>query len=232
MIPGDRQQPVRERVQAWKRHVGRADHQRDDEVREAREGRDHEQEDHQRGVDRDEAVVLLRIEVLRARLRQLGAEDHRHQAPGEEEEDRRHEVLDSDHLVVGVDAEVVVPAAGAVAGVVLRRGGVAEAVLDPVVEGADAGQEADRSGDQRRNRDDDQPVEDGLPAGECPDADDDPEPDAEEEGRHPRRAQPPGREEAVEARRRRRRRRVAGVLGELGHEAVRLSRGPFAPLLL
>ncbi len=69
--------------------------------------------------------------------------------PGEEEEDRRHEVLDSDHLVVGVDPEVVAPAAGAVAGVVLGLGRVAEAVLDPVVEGADAGQEADRSGDQR-----------------------------------------------------------------------------------
>ena len=38
----------------------------------------------------------------------------------DEEEDRRDEVLDADHLVVGVDLEVVAPAVGAVARVVVR----------------------------------------------------------------------------------------------------------------
>ena len=42
--------------------------------------------------------------------RQLGAHEHRHKAGGDEEEDRRDDVLDADHLVVGVDPEVVAPA--------------------------------------------------------------------------------------------------------------------------
>ena len=48
-------------------------------------------------------------------LRQLGADEHREHPAGQEEEDRGGEVLDPDHLVVGVDAEVVAPAVRAVA---------------------------------------------------------------------------------------------------------------------
>ena len=77
-------------------------------------------------------------------LRELGADEHREHAAGEEEEDRRDEVLDADHLVVGVDAEVVLPALRAVAGVVLGPRRLAERVVHPVVEGADAGEEAER----------------------------------------------------------------------------------------
>ena len=66
-----------------------------------------------------EDVERLRVEVLVARLRELGAEEHREEAADAEEDDRRDEVLDADHLVVGVDAEVVAPRARAVAGVVL-----------------------------------------------------------------------------------------------------------------
>ena len=87
-------------------------------------------------------------------LRELGAEDHRHEPADDEEEERRHEVLDADHLVVGVDAEVVAPAVGAVARVVLGPRRPAGDVVEPVVEGADAGEEADRapwSGTRRRS---------------------------------------------------------------------------------
>ena len=113
--PRDRQQPVRERVQTRERHVRRAEHERHDEVREPGERRDDEEEDHQRGVHRDEAVEGLRVDELQPRLRQLGAEDHRHQPADDEEDERRGDVLDADHLVVGVDTEVVPPAVGAVA---------------------------------------------------------------------------------------------------------------------
>ena len=69
----------------------------------------------------DEPVVGLRVHELHARLGELGAEEHRHQAADREEDERRHEVLDADHLVVGVDLEVVLPRACAPwLGVVLR----------------------------------------------------------------------------------------------------------------
>src|SRR5262249_10531733 len=106
-------------------------------------------------------------------------------------EDRRHEVLDADHLVVGVDAEVVAPALGAVARVVLSAGRAAEHVVHPVVEGADAREEADRCGDERRDEDDRFRQDDRVPAGCIPHADDDPEPDPAEEHEHPGTAQEP-----------------------------------------
>ena len=174
---------------------GGAEHQRHDVVREARERRDDEEEDHQRRVHREEAVVRLLVEVLDPRLGQLGADEHREHPAGEEEEDRRHEVLDADHLVVGVDAEVVAPALGAVARVILGAGRVAERVVDPVVEGADAGEEADRRGDERGDEDDRLAQQDRIPAGSRPDSHDDPEADPAEEDEHPGPAQEPGAEQ-------------------------------------
>ena len=70
---------------------------------------DDEQEDHQRRVHREERVVGGRREVLQARRRQLGAHALGQHAADDEEDERRHQVLDADHLVVGVDLEVVLP---------------------------------------------------------------------------------------------------------------------------
>ena len=199
--------------------------ERDHEVREARERGDHEQEDHQRGVDRDEAVELLVVQVLHPGPRELGAEDHRQQPAREEEEDRRHDVLDPDHLVVGVDPEVVLPAARAVARVVLGPSRIAERVVGPVVEGADAGEEAERGRDQARDGDDDQPVVAPAPSRRargsrrrCT------KPIPKKSGvihaaRTTARAQQP----AAPARPRRSGRRVGRVLDDLGHGAVTLS---------
>ena len=82
-------------------------------------------------------------------LGELGADQHRDQAADEEEEEGGDDVLDPDHLVIGVELEVVAPDCRAVLGVVLgdrrRAGGPAE----PVVEGAEADQEAERAGDRR-----------------------------------------------------------------------------------
>ena len=65
--------------------------------------------------------------------------------PSDEEDERRREVLDADHLVVGVDLEVVLPGVGAVAGVVLGPGRAPRDPVEPVVERAEAEQEADRA---------------------------------------------------------------------------------------
>ena len=148
MTPGDREQPERERVQARERHVGRADHQRDHVVPEPGERGDDEQEDHQRRVVRDEHVERLRVEELVARLRELGAEEHREQAADAEEDDRRDDVLDPDHLVVGVDPEVVAPRVRAVPGVVLGPRRAAGRVVRPVVEAAEPDEEEERRRDE------------------------------------------------------------------------------------
>ncbi len=128
-----------------------ADHERDDEVPEAGEDRHDDREDHERRVLGDEHVERLRVEVLVARTRQLGAEDEREQPADDEEGHRRDEVLHTDHLVVGVRAEVVAPAARPVPRVVLWPRRLAGVVVGPVVEGADANQEADRERSRSRS---------------------------------------------------------------------------------
>src|SRR6185437_6770674 len=90
----------------------------------------------------------LRVEVLVARARELGAEEHRQEAADEEEDDGRDDVLDADHLVVGVDPEVVAPAAGAVTRVILGPARAAGGVVGPVVEAAEPDQEAERERDE------------------------------------------------------------------------------------
>ena len=83
-----------------------------DEVPEPGEGRDDERgRSSAPACTENEPVEGLRVDELRARPRELGAEEHRQQPADDEEEERRHDVLDADHLVVGVDPEVVAPAA-------------------------------------------------------------------------------------------------------------------------
>src|SRR5256885_5720503 len=55
----------------------------------------------------------------------------------QEEHDRRDEVLNADHLVVGVDPEVVAPGARPVTRVVFGARRVPEGVIRPVVERAE-----------------------------------------------------------------------------------------------
>ena len=149
----DRQHPVRQRVQPRERHVRRPDHQRQHVVRQPGEDRDDEQEDHQRRVDAEQPVVGVRVHELHPGRRQLGAHDHRQQAAEQHEEERGDDVLDADHLVVGVDAEVVLPRVRAVPGMVLRARRAARHVIDPVVEGADPDEEEQRREQQRGQQD-------------------------------------------------------------------------------
>ena len=88
-----------------------------------------------------------------AGLRQLGPEEQRQEAADEEEDDRRHQVLDADHLVVGVDPEVVLPATRAVPRMVVRHRRPARRIPNPVVEAAEPGQKAERDRHQRDRHD-------------------------------------------------------------------------------
>ena len=106
----------------------------------------------------------------------------------DEEEERRDEVLDPDHLVVGVDPEVVRPAVGAVARVVLGERRPAGDPVEPVVERADPGEEADRRRHHPADQDDVLPLVDRVPARDPAERDDDVHPDQEEQRCAPERA--------------------------------------------
>ena len=156
----------------------------------------------------NEPVERLRVDELDARLGELRAHEERQQAGDREEGERRDQVLDADHLVVGVDPEVVLPGVGAVAGVVLRprradprssrtssrrlraRPGSRSAtkIVQKLISSR---QVPDGVGVQRR------PRMRQTSAVTSPNA----------ERRHPQRAQPAGAREAPEATRRRSRRR-------------------------
>jgi hypothetical protein len=212
--PGDRQQPERERVQLRERHVGGADHQRDDEVPERGEARDDDQEDHQCRVVRDQDVERLRVEVLVARLGELGAEEEREEARNQEEREDGAEILHPDHLVVGVDAEVVLPGLRTVAFVQIGPRRFAGHVVEPVVEATDAEQEAERE-DNERNGEDRSARPDRMPVGGPADQAGDGEPEEAEERREPEDPQPAGSGEAMPARRRRLRRVVFVAVRDL-----------------
>ncbi len=100
-IAAERQQPEREGVDPREGHVRRADHQRHDVVAEAGQDRDDEQEQHQRGVDRERLVVLGVGQELEAGLGQLDPDDQGEDPAQQEEQDRVEEVQDPDLLVVG-----------------------------------------------------------------------------------------------------------------------------------
>ena len=92
--------PVAERVQARERDIAGADHQRHHQVEEGRAQRHDDEENHRRAVHREDAVVLVRVEDVAVRRRQLQPHEQRLDAADEEEQERRHAVQDPDALVV------------------------------------------------------------------------------------------------------------------------------------
>ena len=143
------QQPEAERVQPRESHIRGADHQRQDVVGDPGEDRDHEEEDHDRRVRGEDRVVARGVDDLRPRLGELSADQHRQQATDEKEEEGGDDVLDPDHLVIGVEGEVVAPGGGAMARMVLGAGRLSQCPANPVGERAEADQEAKCSGDHR-----------------------------------------------------------------------------------
>ncbi|VBN36182.1 Uncharacterised protein [Burkholderia pseudomallei] len=103
--------PVRERVQARKRHVARAEHQRPQIVREAGQHGQRVQEDHRHAVHREQLVVLLGVQQRAVGLRELDAHHERLGAAREQERERGDDVAQPDALVV--DRREPAPPAGA-----------------------------------------------------------------------------------------------------------------------
>ena len=102
MIDAAQVQPVRKRVQPRERHVGGADLERDDEVREPAEREwPCEQVEHQAPVHREELVVGLVREERALRRRELDPDHEGHAAGDEEHDQRRDHVVQADDLVVG-----------------------------------------------------------------------------------------------------------------------------------
>ena len=136
--------------------------------------------------------------------------------PDEQEEERGDRVLDADHLVVGVDAEVVAPAVRAVSGVVLGARGPAGGPVEPVIEGAEADQEEQRHRDQRDDRDR-VAVDDRVLVHQPPDQDGQAERECEAEHVEQRCPVPPGSAE------------LAGTPGSSSSAAAAKANGPGLP---
>ncbi len=97
----DRQQPERERVDPRERHVERADLQRHEVVPEPREEREDHEEDHQGPVQREDLVVRMGRQDLRAGPGELRAHQEGEDPRDDEEGAAVEQVEDPDLLVVG-----------------------------------------------------------------------------------------------------------------------------------
>ena len=98
----ERVQPVGECVQSREGDVGSTDLQRHEHVREAREERRCEYQQHDRAVHREQLVVLLlRRDDVESGRPELGADHQRHHSADAEVEERRDQVHVPDLLVVG-----------------------------------------------------------------------------------------------------------------------------------
>ena len=105
----DRHQPERHRIETREGHIGGADHGGDQQVVEPVQHRKDEQEQHDRSVHRVDAVVHGAIHQIGRRRDQLTTNDHGQQATDQEEEKGRDNVLDTNHLGIGVEAEITAP---------------------------------------------------------------------------------------------------------------------------
>ena len=95
----------------------------------------------------DETVVQVEAEELKTAARKLGAEDHGDGAANHEKENAPDGVLHTDDFVVEVDAEIAGPGRLVHWGAVVHRRCHAFGPLQPVIQRADAEEEADDTAD-------------------------------------------------------------------------------------
>ena len=88
--------PEAEGVQPRQRHIAGADHQRRQIVRETKQQRHDDQENHRRPVHREDLVVRIRTQKRIAGPRELNPNQQRFDAAEAEEEERRDEVKNAD----------------------------------------------------------------------------------------------------------------------------------------
>ena len=96
-----RGEPVTQRVQAREGHVFRANEQGHGPVPQPADEHGHRHGDHDDAVHGHHRVVRLRPHDRPARVHQLDAHEHRQQAGDEKQSDKRDQILNSDHFVVG-----------------------------------------------------------------------------------------------------------------------------------
>ena len=119
--PAEGEHVVAQQVEPRERHVGRADLQRQQLVREPDEQRGGEQQQHDRAVHGEQLVVLLVGHDVLVRAEQLDPHEHRHHPGAQEEEERGDQVQVPDDLVIGRGQPVREDVALAL-GLLLRRG--------------------------------------------------------------------------------------------------------------
>ena len=98
--PAEREQVVAQQVEPGEGHVGRADLQRHELVREPDEQRRREQQQHDRAVHGEQLVVLRVGDDRLVRPQELDPDQHRHDPREQEEHERRDQVHVPDDLVV------------------------------------------------------------------------------------------------------------------------------------
>ncbi len=102
-----------EEVQPREGDVLRADHDRQEEVPQRRgDARDDEQEDHDRSVEREEAIVGLRVHDRLASREELEPHEEGEDAAGQESEADHRQVHQADSLVIERDEPRSDPAIG------------------------------------------------------------------------------------------------------------------------
>ena len=97
----EREHVVAQQVEPRERHVGRADLQRHQLVREPDEQRGGEQQQHERAVHGEQLVVLLVGHHVLVRPEELDPDEEGHHPGAQEEEERGDQVQVPDDLVVG-----------------------------------------------------------------------------------------------------------------------------------
>ncbi len=144
-------QPKRKRVQTRECHIVRADHHRHEIVRH----RAHTQQNrsnHHDAVQTHHRVIEAGGEKLHPRLRELGAEDERKGASGNEKQDRGNAVLNADDFVIVIDAEITEPARFTGVRFVMLRCFFAAHPFHPIGQCADAEQKRDKTDHRAKHR--------------------------------------------------------------------------------
>ena len=92
--------PIAQRIEAWKRHVARAEQQRPEIIRKSRQHRQRVKKDHRDAVHREKLIVGFGRQQFQARLSQLNPHRERFNAADDQKEERGAQIADPDLLVI------------------------------------------------------------------------------------------------------------------------------------
>ena len=116
-------QPKGHGIQPRERHVWGTNHGGDQQVVEPIQHWKDEQEQHDRSVHRVNAVVHGAIHQIGLRSDQFTPDDHGEQATDQKIEKSQHDILNTNHLGIGIKREIAPPGAFFWVGVIRRKAG-------------------------------------------------------------------------------------------------------------